>query len=174
MTRQPIYPIPKGILSARTCINQLASEGRFTLVSQTPLWKEAEILCKPFSSNISYSRENIELIIEVEIGSVFDTSAIEEMMQSLPIPVNYSFSLEPQPKLRIQNYLAVVPDTDKSEVLGFVKNTMLAALMTAQVSLVTDSLTNESRDNLTGGLLPKPNSLWDFGSLTESLLNNNG
>ena len=174
MSREPIYPIPKGILAARSSVNQLASEGRFTLVAQTPLWKEAEILCKPFSSRVFYSRENIELIIEVGVGSVFDTSAVEEMMQSLPIPVNYSFSLEPQPKLTVQNYLAVVPEIGKSEVLGFVKNTMLAVLMTAQVSLVTDSLTKESKDNLTGGLLPKANSLWDFGALTESVLSNNG
>ncbi len=174
MSREPIKPIPKGILAARTCVNQLASEGRFTLVTQTPLWKEAEILCKPFSSRVFYSRENIELILEVEIGSVFDSSAIEEMMQSLPIPVNYSFSLEPNPKLTVINYLAVVPEMDKSEVLTFVKNTIFSALMTAQVSLVTDSLTQESKAILTSGLLPKANSLWDFGGLTEALLNSNG
>jgi hypothetical protein len=51
---------------------------------------------------------------------------------------------------------------------------MFSVLMTAQVSLVTDSLTKESKDKLTNGLLPKANSLWDFGGLTDSLLSNNG
>jgi len=174
MSREPIKPIPKGILAARSHINQLAAEGRFTLVTQTPFWKETEILCEPFSSRLFYSRENIEIILEVEVGSVFDTSAIEEMMQSLPIPINYSFSLEPQPRLTVESYLAVTPETDKSEVLNFIKNTMFSVLMTAQVSLVTDSLTKEAKDKLTIGLLPKANSLWDFGALTESLLSNNG
>jgi hypothetical protein len=174
MSREPIKPIPKGILAARSSINQLAAEGRFTLTTQNPFWQETEILCKPFSSRLFYSRENLEIVLEVEVGSVFDSFAIEEMMQSLPIPINYSFSLEPQPKLTVQGYLAVTPETDKSEVFSFVKNTMFSVLMTAQVSLVTDSLTKESKDKLTNGLLPKANSLWDFGGLTESLLSNNG
>jgi hypothetical protein len=174
MSREPINPIPKGILAARTCINELASENKFKLVARNSLWTEAEILCHPLECKVSYSRESIELIFEIKIGKVFETSAIEELMEELPIPVNYSFSLEPEPELVVVNQMAVVPTTSKSEVMAFFKNSLLSALMTAQVCLVTDSLTAKSKSIFQKSSLPKGNSMWDFGSIIDSLLSDNG
>jgi len=174
MSREPIRPIPKGIIAARTCINDLASESKFTLVARNSLWSEAEILCHPLECKVSYSRENIELIFEIKIGRAFETSAIDELMEDLPVPINYSFSLEPEPELVVVNQMAVVPTTSKSEVMTFIKNSLLSALMTVQICLVTDSLTSNSKSILQNSILPKANSLWDFGTIAESLLSNNG
>jgi hypothetical protein len=174
MNREPIRPIPKGILAARTCINELAAEYQFTLVAKNSLWTEAEILCHPLMCRVSFSRENIELLLAIKIGRVFETSAIEELMEDLPIPVKYSFSLEPEPELVVMNQMAVVPTTSKSEVLTFIKNSLFSALMTTQICLVTDSLTAASKSHLDSGSLPKANGLWDFGSIIDSILKNNG
>lgn len=174
MSRKAIFPIPKGIVAARTALNGLASEGTISLISKNSLWTEAEISCSPLKCETYFSRENIELVLKIRIGNIFDTLGIDEVMEELPIPVSYIYSLEPEPELFIIGNLPLLPQTDKSEVMNFVKNSFVMSLMAAQVCLVTDSLTQKSRNFLLDNGLPSPNSIWDFGSLTEKLLSKNG
>ena len=162
--------IPKGIINARGLVNELASESRIRLDVTNQFWQETGLFCTPFSARFLYSRENIELILEITIGRIFDSGAGQEVLDELPIPVSYSFSLEPQPLIKITGELPVTPDTKKSEVANFINNTLIVSLMSTQALLVTDSFTAQSKEELQAGKLPKPNSLWDFGGLVDDLL----
>ena len=170
MTRVPAQPIPKGIVNARGLVNQLASDATIRIKATNPFWQETEILCSPFSGKISYSKENIELLFEITVGRVFDSSAGQEIIEELPFPVNYSYSLEPEPLLQIFGELAVTPNTKKAEISNFLQNTTMLALVSTQALMVTDSFTKESMESLTDGKLPKANSLWDFGGLAGEIL----
>ena len=170
MSREAAQPIPKGIVNARGLVNELAGEARIRIEATNPYWQETGILCSPFIGKISYSRENIELLFEITIGRVFDSSAGQEIIEDLPFPVNYSYSVEPEPLLQIYGELAVTPETRKPEVSNFIKNTTIIALMATQALIVTDSFTKETQKNFSDGTLPKANSLWDFGGLAEEIL----
>jgi hypothetical protein len=170
MTRVPAQAIPKGIVNARGLVNELAGDTTIRIQATNPFWQEAVILCSPFTGKISYSKENIELIFEITIGRVFDSSAGQEIIEELPFPVNYSYSLEPEPLLKIFGEMAVTPNTKKSEVSNFLKNTTMLALVSTQALMVTDSFTKETMKSLTDAKLPKANSLWDFGGLAEKIL----
>lgn len=162
--------IPKGIINARGLVNELANESRLKLDATNQFWQETGLFCAPFSGRLLYSRENIELVLEVTIGRIFDSSAGQEVLDELPIPVNYLFSLEPQPLLKIIGELPVTQDTKKNEVANFINNIMIISLMATQALLVTDSFTAQAKDELQASRLPKSNSLWDFGGLAEDLL----
>jgi hypothetical protein len=170
MSREAAKPIPKGIVNARALVNELAGEARIRIEAINPYWNETEIYCSPFRGKISYSRENIELLFEITVGRVFDSSVGQEVIEDLPFPVNYTYSLEPEPLLQIFGELAVTPNTEKFEVSKFLENTVILALMATQALIVTDSFTKESRENLDQTPLPKANSLWDFGGLAEEIL----
>jgi hypothetical protein len=170
MSREAAQPIPKGIVNARGLVNELAGEARIRIEASNPYWQETKILCSPFNGKISYSRENIELLFEITVGRVFDSSVGQEIIEDLPFPVNYTYSLEPEPLLRIFGELAVTPDTKKFEVSNFLKNTTILALVATQSLLVTDSFTKETKESLSKGTLPKANSLWNFGGLAEEIL----
>ena len=170
MTREAAQPIPKGIVNARGLINELAGEARIRIEATNPYWQETGIFCSPFSGEITYSKENVELLFRITIGRVFDSSIGQEVVEELPFPVNYSYSLEPEPLLEIFGELAVTPDTKKSEVINFLSNTVMQALMATQALMVTDSFTQETTKMLSAEKLPKANSLWDFGGLVEEIL----
>ena len=170
MSREAAQPIPKGIVNARGLVNELAGEAKVRIEATNPYWQETGIECNPFKGKLSYSKENIELLFEITVGRVFDSSVGQEIIEDLPFPVNYSYSLEPEPLLQIFGELAVTPDTKKFEVLNFLKNTTILALISTQALIVTDSFTKESMKSLSEGKLPKANSLWDFGSLAEEIL----
>jgi len=170
MTRVPAQPIPKGIVNARGLVNELAGEAKIQIKATNPFWQETEILCSPFTGKISYSKENIELLFEITVGRVFDSSAGQEIIEELPFPVNYSYSLEPEPLLQVFGEMAVTPDTKKFEIFNFLKETTMLALVSTQVLMVTDSFTKDTMSCLTDGKLPKANSLWDFGGLAEEIL----
>ena len=162
--------IPKGIINARGLLNDLANESMIKLGATNQFWQETELFCGPFAARFSYSKEYIELILEVTLGRVFDSEAGQEVIDGLPIPVSFEFSIEPQPLLKTFGELPVSPNTKKSEVASFIKNTLILALMTTQALLVSDSFTVESKEKLKAGNFPKPNSLWDFGGLVNQLL----
>lgn len=170
MSREAAQPIPKGIVKARGLVNELAAEGRIRIDATNPYWQETWVSCKPFKGKISYSKQNIELLFEITVGKVFDSSAGREIIEDLPIPINYNYSLEPEPLLQIFSELAVTPETRKTEVSNFLQNTTIQSLIATQALLVTDSFTRETKENLGQGLLPKANSLWDFGGLSEMIL----
>jgi hypothetical protein len=170
MSREAAQPIPKGIVNARGLVNELASEARIKIEATNPYWQETGILCSPFKGKITYSRENIELLFRITVGRVFDSIVGQEVIEELPFPVNYSYSLEPEPLLEIFGELAVTPDTKKFEVVNFLSNTVILALMATQALMVTDSFTQETTKILSAEKLPKANSLWDFGGLAEKIL----
>ena len=170
MTREAAQPIPKGIVNARGLINELARDARIRIEATNPYWQKTGIFCSPFIGEISYSIKNIELLFRITVGRVFDSSVGQEVIEELPFPVNYSYSLEPEPLLEIFGELAVTPDTKKSEVINFLSNTVMQALIATQALMVTDSFTKETTKNLTAEKLPKANSLWDFGGLAEEIL----
>jgi hypothetical protein len=170
MSREAPQKIPKGIVNARGLINELAGDARIRIEATNPYSQETSILCSPFRGVISYSKENIELLFRVTVGRVFDSSVGQEVIEELPFPVNYSYTLEPEPLLEIFGELAVTPDTKKYEVINFLSNTVIQALMATQALMVTDSFTKETTKNLSAEKLPKPNSLWDFGGLAEEIL----
>lgn len=171
MSREAARPIPKGILNARGLINELAREARIRIQATNPYWQQTSILCSPFKGEISYSRENLELIFRITVGRVFDSSVGQEVIEELPFPVNYSYSIEPEPHLEIFGELGVTPETKKHEVMNFLSNTVIHALMATQALMVTDCFTKETTKNLIAGKLPKANSLWNFGGLAEEILN---
>ena len=170
MSREPAHPIPKGIVNARNLVNELAGEARIRIEATNPYWQETGILCSPFAGKIHYAKENIELLFELTLGRVFDSSVGEEIIEDLPFPVSYSYSLEPEPLLQIFGELPVTPATKKFEVFNFLKNTTILALMATQALIVTDSFTKESMESLSEGKLPKANGMWDFGGLAEEIL----
>ena len=170
MNRVPAQPIPKGIVNARGLVNELARESRIRIEAKNPYWQVTEIYCDPFVGAISYSRENIELIFEIFIGRVFDADAGQEIISELPIPVNFNFSLEPEPLVSIIGEIAVTPNSQKFEISNFLSNTMICALMSTQALIVTDSFTQDSMKKLNAGKLPQANSMWDLGELAEKLL----
>ena len=174
MSRNVIYPIPKGIIAARNALNELSREGKINLISKSLTWSEAEIFCSPLKCEVSFSRENIELVLKIRLGRIFDTSAIEELMSEIPIPINYSYTLEPEPELYSIDQLAVTPQTNKTELIAFLNSAITKALMAIQMCLVTDSFNQKSKSSLTESILPQPNQLWDFRDLTGKLLTQHG
>ncbi len=173
MTREPARPIPKGIVNARQLINELAAESTISISASNPFWTETELLSKPFISRISYSKENIEIQIDVTIGRVFDSSAANEINEMLPIPINVDFSLEPQPLVTVSESMAVTPNTKKSEVSSFVTGVIYKSLMIVQTLLVTDGFVKEDKERWIHSNFPPAQSLWDFSGLSSQVLANN-
>ena len=174
MTREPAKPIPKGIVNARQLINQLAEESAISISATNQYWTETEILSKPFTTRVSYNRQNIEIQIEITIGRVFDTSVANELNQMLPIPVDINFSLEPNPMLQVSECLAVTPATNKNELQNFINSCIIKSLMIVQTLLVTDGFTNEEKIRWGKSVVPMAQSLWDFTGLSAEILANNG
>ena len=173
MTREAAKPIPKGIINARQLINELAAEEAISISATNPFWTDTELISKPFTSKISYSRENIEIQIEITIGRVFDSSAAEELNDMLPIPINVGFSLEPHPLVVISESMAVTPETKKHELSSFITGTIFKSLMIVQTLLVTDGFVNEDKTRWANSDLPPAQSLWDFSDLTSQVLAKN-
>lgn len=170
MSREAAQAIPKGIVNARGLINELAGDARIRIGTTNPFWKETSISCSPFIGAITCSKENVEILFRITVGRVFDSSVGQEVIEDLPFPVNYSYSLEPEPLLEIFGEMAVTPNTKKPEVVNFLSNTLMQALMATQALMVTDSFTQETTKILSAEKLPKANSLWDFGGLVEEIL----
>ena len=174
MTREPARQIPKGIINARDLINELAQDSVISISATNQYWTETEIFSKPFVTQVSYSRQNIEIQVDVRIGRIFDTSAADELNEMLPIPINVTYSLEPNPMLQVSECLAVTPDTKKHEVRNFINACITKSLMVVQTLLVTDGFTNEEKSRWEESFLPTARSLWDFSGLSEEILLNNG
>jgi hypothetical protein len=170
VSREAAQAIPKGIVNARGLVNELAGDAKIRIEATNPYWQKTGISCSPFKGEITYSKENIELLFRITVGRVFDSSVGQEVIEELPFPVNYSYSLEPEPLLEIFGELAVTPDTKKFEIISFLSNTVMLALVATQALMVTDSFTQETTKILSAEKLPKPNSLWDFGGLAEQIL----
>jgi hypothetical protein len=171
VSKIPPKRIPEGIINARALVNELAKDYVIIISDKNPYWQETEISCRPFTGKISYSIEYLELNFEISVGRVFDSSAGEEIIEDLPVPVNYEFSLEPEPKFTIVGNLAVTPNTQKNEVWQFILNNTIIALMATQALMVTDSFTKDSASLLAEGPFPRANSVWDFGGLARKVLN---
>ena len=173
MSREPARPIPKGIVNARQLINDLSSDSEISISATNQFWSETELVLKPFDALISYSKENIEIQLNVTVGRIFDTSAADELNLMLPIPINISYSLEPQPLLQVSESLAVTPETKRSEIKNFITDCIMKSLMIVQTLLVTDGFVSEDKARWEKSIVPKANSLWDFSILTEQILNKN-
>jgi len=173
MTREPARPIPKGIINARQLVNELAAEEVFSITATNPFWTETQLASNLLITQLSYSRENIEIKLDVTVGRIFDTSAGDELNEMLPIPINLGFSLEPQPLLVVSESLAVTPDTKKHEVSSFISASIMKSLMVVQTLLVTDGFTNEEKVRWENSFLPVAQSVWDFSSLSAQVLTNN-
>jgi hypothetical protein len=173
MKREPAKAIPKGIVNARQLINDLARDLAITISATNPYWTETQLSSNPFTTRVSYDRENIEMCIEVSIGRVFDSSVANELNEMLPIPVNLQFSLEPQPRLFVSESLAVTPATKKNELNSFISGCIIKSLMIVQALLVTDGFTSDEKNRWENSILPPAQSLWDFSGLTSQVLSSN-
>ena len=167
MPNEGISLLPKGIIHARTLINSIANESFINLSTKTPLW--SELLCKPFNGKLTYSRDNIEMVLEIDIGRTPDTGNLQEIMETLPIPTNYKYSLEPKALITVVREIAVTTNTTKHELANFFSDSMMVALVVTQNLLMNQVLTSDSV-GVFFEMLPYPSEPWDFSELSRKIL----
>ena len=169
MPNEGISLLPKGIIHARTLINSIANESFINLSTKTPLWSETELLCKPFNGKLTYSRDNIEMVLEIDIGRTPDTGYLQEIMETLPIPTNYKYSLEPKALITVVREIAVTTNTTKHELANFFSDSIMVALVVTQTLLMNQVLTSDSV-GVFFEMLPYPSEPWDFSELSRKIL----
>lgn len=170
MEKKAIRPLPKGIVRGREIINELSSKGLIEVKSKNPFWDSVELVCKPFQSIIEYDRQSLAFTLKIELGRTPDTYLLQEVLESLPIPVEVGYSLEPESTIFIEEKLNATDEINSQEVLGFLQDAFLKTLVVTQSLIVNRIFTPDSLD-IFFEHLPNPNSIWNFGDLAEKVLN---
>lgn len=171
MTREPAKRLPEAIIHGRDLLNELSTEKIITLRNSNRNWSENGINCFPFDGKISYSRENLEFRLEITVGRIFDVSGVE-ILETLPLPVNYFFSLDPVPVFTVSESIAVTPNSTKSEIWSFLQITLAKTLMATHTFLVSDTFEQECRARIATGNFPNSQSAWDYFDLAKKILSN--
>ena len=169
MTREPAKRIPESILHGRDLLNELATEGLITFQKTNPNWSENNFNCFPFDAQIKYSKQNSEFEVEITVGRVFDTSAVE-ILADLPIPVNFAYSLDPIPVFSVKDTLTVGIATTKIEMWNFLQLAVVKTLMATHTLLVTDSFESECKQRISNWDFPSAHSAWDYYGIAEQML----
>lgn len=169
MRKEPAKKLPLAILQGRDLVNQLATEGFIKLLDANPYWSKANLKCFPFDSIVTFNRETSEFQLEIVVGRVFDTSGMD-ILNTLPIPVNYSYSLDPIPTLSLTERITVDTSTDKSEMWNFIKLAVVKTLMSTHALLVTDSFDGGCKKRIEGWNFPNAQSPWDYYAIAEEIL----
>lgn len=169
MVREPAKKIPAGIVHARALINDLNAKSHFQINVANQYWSSAELVCVPFLCLLEFSKENIELDLKIVAGEFESSDSLLEVLGELPIEIEHSYSLIPNPVLTLNFNLPVMPNTQEYEIANFLIESVIKSLMVVQTALVTESFTPSSR-NLFSSYLPKPAGLWNFGEIARGLL----
>jgi hypothetical protein len=169
MERKAIRPLPRGIVRGRELINELSSMGFIQVESKNLFWNSAQLLCNPFEGIIEYDRQDSSFTLKIQLGRTPDTYLLQEVLGSLPIPVEVGYSLEPESTIYIEEKLSVSDKINSQEVLRFIQEAIIKTLVVTQSLIVYRVFTPNSLDKFFQHL-PNPNSTWNFGDLAEKVL----
>lgn len=169
MEKKAARPLPKGIVRGRDIINELSSNGQIKIDAKNLYWSSAQLLCTPFQGIIEYDRQDSTFILKIGLGRTPDTYLLQEVLESLPIPVEVSYSLEPESTIYIEEKIGVTDKINSQEVLRFIQETIIRSLVVTQSLIVNRVFTPNSLDSFFKHL-PNPSSTWNFGDLAEKVL----
>lgn len=169
MEKKAIHPLPKGIVRGREIMNEMSSQGRIKLNSRNLYWESAQLVCLPFQGLIEYNRGDSVFILNIKLGKTPDTNLLQEVLESLPFPIEVGYSLEPESMISIEEKLNANEQINSQEIWRFLVDTAIKTLVVTQTLIVNRVFTPNSLD-LFFEHLPNPNSSWNFGELAEKVL----
>lgn len=132
--------LPKSFKRAQDALNLYHAQAFLELSESNTYWLENSFKCDPFSTLLRCDIEESKIAVEISVGRVIYSAALEEQFETFPFPLNYSYKLEPNPTFTVKNSLYVSEHTEPEALFNLISATVALALMSLQMLIHNDNL----------------------------------
>lgn len=132
--------LPKSFQRAQDSLNVYHAQAMLELSEPNTYWLENSFKCDPFSTLLRCDIEESKIAVEISVGRVINSAALEEQFETFPFPLNYSYKLEPNPTFTVKNSRSFSEHTEPEALYDLISATVALALMSLQMLIHNDNL----------------------------------